>query len=885
MTQTLAYDDTTGQLQTIDDGFGHQLNLSYTYASGRYRLDSLTDPAGGVYRYGYDGANNLSSVTYPDLKAKGYHYNEPDYTGGANLPHALTGITGENGVRLATYRYDAQSRAVGSEHAGGANRVSLAYHPDGSTTVTDALGTARTYGFQTILGVVRNTGLSLPCPSCGSDVAATLYDANGNVRSRTDFNGNLTCYGYDSARNLETVRVEGLAPGSTCPGDLSAYAPAANSAERKITTQWHPTWRVPARIAEPKRITTFVWGEDAAQCGNVGSLCETSMQATTDGSGAQGFAATVTGVPRTWTYTYNGRGQIVTGDGPRTDVNDVTTYAYYADDHAVTHNRKQLRKVANALGQATLYSNYDAQGRPRRVTDPNGTVTDLIYDPRQRLTRITVAGRRTTLQYNAAGLLWKVTPPDQGPIVFAYDAAHRLRSITNGAGEKVTYTRDGLGNRTKEQYFEAGATTASTTINRRFDTLGRLWKRLNAANQVIEVLAYDAQGNLRSRRAKPDAAPAHDQITDLAPYDTRNRLQALTDALDGVTRFAYDGRDHPSEVKDPRLNATTHTIDGLDNRIQELSPDRGTLENTDFDAAGQVKTALDGRGNATQYAYDALIRLRSESFADGTRADYEYDLGPGAAGQIDRIDDATGATLYHYDGEGRLTRKEQTTGTLLRAVEYRYDPATGSLEGLIYPSGASVSYVFDGAGRIRGLTLSTETLPATAVLSNVTYQPLGAVKAYQLPAVAGVPSIARGYDADGRITSYTLIEPIEGTPTLLPQTLRYDRLGNVTALGTAEAPDAKTFGYDRLNRLTDFSAPGLSHRYAYDAAGSRTLRTLNAVTTTYTPESTSNRLAAVDAVPYAHDDSGNLTDNGPISFRYDARGRLAGLTTAGGLLY
>ena len=526
VTQTLVYDDTTGQLQTIDDGLGHRLTLGYLFipAFAQYRLDSLSDPAGGVYRYRYDGANHLSSVTYPDLKTRGYHYNKPDYARGANLPHALTGITGENGVRLATYRYNAQSRAIGSEHAGGANKVSLAYHPDGSATVTDALGTARTYGFQTILGVIRNTGLSQPCPSCGSNVAATVHDANGNVRSRTDFNGNLTCYGYDSARNLETVRVEGLAPGSTCPVDLSAHAPAANSAERKITTQWHPTWRVPARIAEPKRITTFVWGESAGQCGNAGSLCAETAQATTGGTGGQAFAATVTGAPRTWSYTYNGRGQILTGDGPRTDVNDVTTDTYYADDHAVTHNRKQLRKVANALGQATIYSNYDAHGRPRRVTDPNGIVTDLIYDPRQRLTRITIAGRRTTLQHNSAGLLWKVTPPDQGPSVFGYyDAAHRLPSITNGAGEKVIYSRDGLGNLTKEQYFEAGATTASTTINRRLDTLGRLRKRLNAANQVIEVLAYDAQGNLASRTAKPDADPAHDQITDLAPYDTRHR--------------------------------------------------------------------------------------------------------------------------------------------------------------------------------------------------------------------------------------------------------------------------------------------------------------------------------------------------------------------------
>ncbi len=239
------------------------------------------------------------------------------------MPHALTGITGENGVRFATYRYDALARAIGSEHAGGANRVTLLYNLDGSTAATDALGTARTYGFQTILGVTKNTPVSKPCASCGGATALMTYDANGNVRSRTDFNGNLTCYACDPARNLETVRVEGFAPGSSCPANLAGYTPAANSAQRKISTEWHPTWRVVKRRAEPKRITTFVWGNSAAQCGAAGSVCQKTVQATTDANGGQGLAATLSGVPRAWDYTYNGRGQILTANGPRTDVNDV----------------------------------------------------------------------------------------------------------------------------------------------------------------------------------------------------------------------------------------------------------------------------------------------------------------------------------------------------------------------------------------------------------------------------------------------------------------------------------------------------------------------------------------------------------------------------------
>ena len=35
-------------------------------------------------------------------------------------------------------------------------------------------------------------------------------------------------------------------------------------------------------------------------------------------------------VERSWSYTYNSLGLVETADGPRTDVNDVTTYTYDA---------------------------------------------------------------------------------------------------------------------------------------------------------------------------------------------------------------------------------------------------------------------------------------------------------------------------------------------------------------------------------------------------------------------------------------------------------------------------------------------------------------------------------------------------------------------------
>jgi YD repeat-containing protein len=143
LSQTLTYSDAStptsiapvaGLLLRVTDAFGRPLNFTYDSAS---RIKSLTDSAGGVYQYTYDIQNNLASVTYPGTGTRSYLYNEPAYTANTNLPHALTGIIDENGVRFASWSYDSSGRAISSEHTGGAEKVSLAYNADGTTTVWD----------------------------------------------------------------------------------------------------------------------------------------------------------------------------------------------------------------------------------------------------------------------------------------------------------------------------------------------------------------------------------------------------------------------------------------------------------------------------------------------------------------------------------------------------------------------------------------------------------------------------------------------------------------------------------------------------------------------------------------------------------------------------
>ncbi len=864
---TLGY-GADNRLSTVTGPFGHTLGFSYDSATGLLQTMRLPDTS--LYQYGYGNYGNLTTVTYPDLKIRTYLYENSPYV------EALTGIIDEENKRFATFNYDSQGLATSSEHAGGVEKTTITYNSDGTSDVIDPYLNLHSYSFVEQFDLKKPLAVTgQPVPTMGSKAAS--YDADGNVKSRTDFNNNKTCYAYDLNRNLEIARIEGLAPGKVCPSNIITYILATGTVERKILTTWHNTYRLPTAISEPKRLTTFVYhGDNGATCGNIGVLCNKTVTATTDPDGGQGFAANTIGLPRVWSYTYNNLGEISTIDGPRTDASDTTAFLYYTSD-ASDHKKGDLRRVTDAAGNITTYNTYNLNGSPTRITDDNGLVTDLLYDSRNRLHTVTVSGRTTTLEYKN-NLPWQVITPNQGTIEYSYDDAHRLAGIKNGAGESIAYTLDNFSKPTKEQTFAAGSTTAATTVNRQFDALGRLWKVLNAVNQLVETNLYDKQGNLLTQTGKVDANIANDRLTQFG-YDDLNRLETVTDAINGLTTFTYDGLDHTVNVEDPSLHSTAYTIDGLDNLQQETSPDRGTRTNNSvIDAAGIARTAVDARNHSSQYVYDALNRVTSVSYDDFTSASYQYDFGIGASGQLNHMGDATGFTDWQFDTEGRLLSKTQTvTGTVARATAYSYNTATGRLETMTYPSGAVLKYTYDGAGR--PLTLSyavNASSPFVTLLDTISYQPLGGLKSYRLASIIGTPSLSWGYDGNGRIKSYPAIN---SAGALSSKSLLRDRLGNVITLGdTGSTANDQSYIYDKLGRLTNYNAPALAavHGYGYDGLGNRETKTVNGVATTSIVNANSNRLDSVGTKTYSHDASGNLTNNGTQTFTYDAKGRLSG---------
>jgi RHS repeat-associated protein len=906
--QDMVYDG-TGRLSTVTERLsGRQLILAYDTQN---RLSTLTDPSGAIYTYGYDTNNNLTSVTYPDGDAnpannpvRTYVYNEAANTSAANLPHALTGIVDENGNRYGTYMYDASGRGISSEHAAGVEKTTLVYNINGTTTVTDSAGTAgtgtaRTYSYQNVQGSLKTTGVTGgACNACGGATTAFTYDANGNVASSTDFNGNLTCYAYDLTRNLQTVRIEGIAPGGACPVNLVTYTPAVNSLERKTTTVWHAAYRLPIQVNEPGRQTINAYYVN-------GTL---QTQTVTD---------TLLNKSRAWNYTYDGNSQLKTIDGPRlaTDVIDVTTFDYYAT--ATTNNAVgDLWKVTDALGHVTTFTQYDKHGRPLNLTDPNGLVITLSYDSLGRLKTKTRGGNTTTFGYYPNGLLNTIVLPDLSSYTYGYDAAHRLSNITDNLANKIEYTPDKLGN-IIQQIVKNPDNTVAKTQTAVFDSLNRLQQTLGALNQTTKF-TYDANGNLKTI-IDPKNHPAS-----ILVYDTLERLSQVQDAATGITQYGYDALDQLIRVTAANGAQTGYTVDALGNRLQETSPDRGMVQAA-YDEAGNRKTRTDARNIAASYSYDALNRLISITYpTTGENITYSYDTGIGCTnglGRLCQVQDGAGTTTFAYDIHGNLLGQTRTEVGQNYSTNYGYD-SVNRISQITSPGNRTVSYGRNAIGNISSVTTPINGT-ATLLVGQISANALGLITNQTF---ANGYSESHGYNTDGQLTSasqtaatgsgtggtgsaqvpipnwalvvmafvLTFISAryaklhgkhlsmllvfgmslalsglLYSAAAYAPITLHYDDNGNIDQ--RTDGSGMATFAYDALDRLGSETGPLKTQTLGYDANGNRSGDALGSYI--YLPNS--NRLQTAHGQAISLDPAGNITSDGVYTYIYNQAGQIA----------
>lgn len=215
----LTYSYSGGKLVSKTDHLGR--SITYTY-DNYDQVVSTTLPDGQVIIYDYGSDNTLTdfkllkSVTWPNGESISYSYNEAIYIGsGTNTLKMLTGKFDSYMNRIGTYKYNS-GKAISTEGALGSFKRTMTHYSN-FTQVKDGLNSTRNYYFNTILpdGTKLVTSTNQPAGSgCAAATQSATYYADGLKKSETNFNGHKTQFAYDSARALETVRVEGIPSGN-----------------------------------------------------------------------------------------------------------------------------------------------------------------------------------------------------------------------------------------------------------------------------------------------------------------------------------------------------------------------------------------------------------------------------------------------------------------------------------------------------------------------------------------------------------------------------------------------------------------------------------------------------------------------------------------------
>lgn len=871
-------------LLTVTDPGGRQLNFSY---NSNGTLAQVALPDGGTLLYGYDATTgNLTSVQYPDGKALQYVYNEAALNSGTSQPTVLTGVIDEAGVRFASTGYNSQGLAISSTFAGGADAIAVSYGIDpGPATLTTPLGLSVHLQAQAdATGSFRTAGSSVPCGTqCNQPWKSLSYDSHGYPSSRTDFNGNIIHTIYDSTGLIDQ--------------EVDAYS---TPNQRTINTTWNTVLRLPlTRVVldnAGNTVASSAWVYNAI--GQTLAHCEIDPT----NAAATGYQCSNTGnVPagvRRWTYTYCISvdtvqcplvGLLLTSTGPRTDLNDTTTYTYFMDDN-VLHHHGDLSLVTDALGHHTTYIAYDGAGRPTAMADQNGILTSLVYTPRGWLasqTTGTLSNVTTSYTYTPYGAVETMTDPDGVVTTYSYDNAHRLTKVTDGQGNYIQYTLDASGNRTAEKMYSSGGATPVHSLSRQFNTLGQLVKAMDGFNHtVFDASAsgsYDANGNLV-------------QSSDGLGIQRKNTLDALdrlastienyngSDASTKNTTIAIsrDALDHVTQVTDPSSLITHYTYDGLDDQTGLQSPDTGNSSDA-FDAAGNRLTHTDARGVVSTSTYDALNRILTLSFVDTTlNVTYQYDvpsnltgcpgIGSYPKGHLSRVVENAVTTTYCYDDRGNVVQKIQVQGSNADTTSYGYTLAN-RLSQITYPSGSVVQYGRNTLGQITTVTTTPSGGAGQTVVSNVTYLPLGPVTGYTL---GNGQTVARSYDANYRLLDLA-------SPNFSLHFTR-DAMGNVASLGNAPGVPVvtETYTYDPLYRLTGVldDQGNVIESYTYNQTGDRLSKTSagGLATGTYGYQAGTHWLTSIGNAARTYDLNGNTTGNAAggqtLGYGYDGRNRL-----------
>lgn len=717
----------------------------------------------------------------------------------------------------------------------------------------------------------------------GKDGSRITFNAQGKVTSLSDAYGNQTTLAYDAAGLLTRVTdAVGRKIDLTYTG--GRLTQMTDPAGRVFRYQYDSLGNLTRYTNARGGATSYAYDADHR------------MTTVTDPTGQQ----FVTNAYDPWgrvTRQTNSLGGVTTflyGDVRTTVVDPAGFRATYLYDA-----KRRLVAVQDDRGHSTQVQ-YDAHDNTLAIVDKKGNVSRLTYDERGNLTTYTTPlGDTTTFAYDDASHLIQVTNPLGQSTRFIYEG-RTLARVVNSLGETTTYAYDAAGWPTRVTDPNGHARQLE------YDAHGNLTRIVDPLGNAMRM-TYDVVGRLTG---VTDASGNTVQLT----FDANDNLTTAVNPLGGQTRFTYDANDHWLTVTDARGNTTRYAFEHLvlltvtdaegHTTRYGYSPAYDLVEVTDAnghrrtyerDDTGRVTRTVDALGRVSRFIYDANGNVAERHKADGSVVRYEYD----ALNRPIRVSYPDGGQVtYSYDRVGRLL--SATFGSW--EARYEYD-AQHRLTGVAYPKlNRSIRYTYDGAGN--RLTLRVLAGEATVYDARYDYD-----AADRLTGVTFGPDAARfalNYDVRGNLISvdhhgksrtlYTYnsnnwtsqVQTFDGQGALTSAlTYTYDEVGNPIGIvhTTPGGSLAKSYTYDRLDRLVQERHPRYTVEYAYDAVGNRTQMASPLGIVAYRYDA-ADQLLSAGTTTFTYDANGNQTSRtdalGTTAYAYDLENRLVTVTSPDG---
>lgn len=762
-------------------------------------------PDGGLYVAGgidprvFRVATALPGFSGDDLaipSEDGNHLYRFDATG--RHLETINALTGAVGLQ---FTYDAGGRLSGVVDGDG-NVTTIERDANGDPTAIVAPG-----GQRTTLTVDANGNLASIANPAGQ-AAQFSYTADGLLTSKTDPRGNFHGYTYDALGRL--IRDDDPAGGVktlTRVATVDGYQVTLTTGLGRTSTytlEALPTGE--ARRVNSDRAgaqTTVLTAPNGTVTVNAPDGTLTTFQRGPDPRFGM-LAPVVTAV----THAAPG-GRTLTQTSQRTvtlsDPNDPLSL-------------QTLTETATINGRM-FTSHYAAATRTTTTTSAEGRTHVAVVDAQGRVVSKQLAPQLSpiTIDYDAKGRLTEVAQGAQA-FTYTYDAANRVESRTDTAGQSTHYAYDAADRLTHV------ILPSNRTFGFGYDAAGNR-TQVTMPNGAIHTFSYTPVD--REERYTPPGNAAYERAYDVDRALTRSTLPGTR-----LVDVGYDGagRDVGFEYPEAEIvfdyAAGDHTR--RVSRIGRTPVATGIGQELTFTYDGSQVTGATWAGAAEgqlTYTYDnnfflTAMNLVSDPEMVETPVAHDKDgfitgYGPftltrgGPAGALSQISAGTFTLALSYDAVGRVTVRSQSVGGQEKfQAQFTYD-VTGQIVRKVETI-AGVPHTFDYAYDVDGQL--TQVSRDAEVIERYAYDANGNRSSRQLE---DDPVETASYDGQDRLLQQGAV------------TYQFDTDGFLAERGT------DTFDYSARGELLAATIGGQTVEYSYDGVGRRVGRTTPAGHTQY----------------------------------------------------